>query len=465
MLHHYYTICSLSHQILAHCRFLLPNLASGILSGVGRQAGPCELLHGFVPALISSVGGRVRIFKSLIVVSAVAATATALTMAPAMADPVNSHYKAVTPKPWDIIAVGSQTTSYVVDQLAHNYDASLKTDTPKKPFVYSWDAVPPNDPLDTTSMIVPKSGCASILRPDGSSNGIAAVAGNTDGNVSWTYHYTTGKGKHKKKHTLKGTSPCWSVARSSRAREGTDPAFGPGGISFVPVARDAITYATTANSNAPANLTTADLTNIFNCTYTTWNEIPGNSSGSTATIDPILPQSGSGTLSTWVADLGLGSSSEPVCSTISQANAPEENEGVSPDFLTGGVSTGTPNPNVIYPFSIGSYISQAFHSAACGAKPSGSQNQFGCNETGVLNLRSINGTAPTSGSGTSTVINPAFSEPFFRVLYDVVPWANNSLHIPTIDQPFLGPKGYFCKQTKVLADYGYLPTELCGFAS
>jgi ABC-type phosphate transport system substrate-binding protein len=408
-----------------------------------------------------------RIMKSLIAVSALALTTTALAVAPAMADPVNSHYKAVKPKPWDIVAVGSETTTYVVDQLAHNYDAANKKDSPSHPDVYSWDAVPPSNPLDQTSMIKPKSGCPSILRPDGSSAGIAAVAGNTDGNVKWTYHYTTGKGKHKKKHTKHGTSPCFNFARSSRARSATDPAFGPGGISFVPLAKDAITYATTANSNAPTNLTTADLTGIFNCTYTTWGAVPGYSGPDPSGVpDPILPQTGSGTLSTWVADLGLGSSSEPVCSTVSQANAPEENEGVSPDFLIGGVAGGAPNPNVIYPFSIGSFISQEFHSPKCGSKTvAKGQNHFGCDERGVLGLNDINGTAPTTGSGTKTTINPAFSEPFFRILYDVVPWANNSLHIPKAYQGFLGPKGYFCKQHSVLEDYGYLPSELCGFAS
>ncbi len=404
-----------------------------------------------------------RIMRSLIAVSAVAVATTALAVAPAMADPVNSHYKAVKPNPWDIVAVGSETTTYLVDQLAHNYDATLKKSTPSTPFLYSWDAVPPNNPLDTTSTITPKTGCPTTARPDGSSAGISAVAGNTDGSVKWTYHYTTGKGKHKKKHTEKGTSPCFNFARSSRAREATDPAFSPGGISFVALAEDAITYATTSNSNAPADLTTADLTNIFNCTYTQWNQIPGNSSGSSATIDPILPQAGSGTLSTWVADLGLGSSSEPTCSTITQPNAPEENEGTSPDFLVDG----SPNPNVIYPFSIGSYVSQEFHSPACGSKPTGSENHFGCDETGVLNLRSINGTAPTTGSGTGTTINPGFSGNFFRILYDVVPYASNASHIPSEYAKFLGPKGYFCQtaQQKVLRDYGYEPTAICGFAS
>jgi hypothetical protein len=48
----------------------------------------------------------VRILRSLVAVAAVAATTTALAVAPAMADPVNKHLKRVTPKAFDIVGVG-----------------------------------------------------------------------------------------------------------------------------------------------------------------------------------------------------------------------------------------------------------------------------------------------------------------------------------------------------------------------
>src|ERR1700729_3885733 len=70
----------------------------------------------------SSVGGRVRILKSLVAVGTVAATATALAMAPAVADPVNSKGHAVKPKLFDIVGVGSNTTQFLLDQFSVNYN-------------------------------------------------------------------------------------------------------------------------------------------------------------------------------------------------------------------------------------------------------------------------------------------------------------------------------------------------------
>jgi hypothetical protein len=45
-------------------------------------------------------------------------------------------------------------------------------------------------------------------------------------------------------------------------------------------------------TNAPAGLSAADLFGIYTGTYTTWNQLPGNSGGSTDTIIPLIPPSG-----------------------------------------------------------------------------------------------------------------------------------------------------------------------------
>ena len=65
------------------------------------------------------------------------------------------------------------------------------------------------------------------------------------------------------------------------------------------------------------------------------------------------------------------------------------------------------NKNVIVPFSIGSYIAQVNHSAACKKKPKPGQNEFGCNVVGHLLLRDLNGKAPTSGTGIRTSLRGA----------------------------------------------------------
>jgi ABC-type phosphate transport system substrate-binding protein len=379
----------------------------------------------------------------------VAATATALAVAPAMADPTH-HGHRVVPKAFDVVGVGSDTIQSVLDQLSVDYNASHPTHNVSHPWIYSWDAVPPSNPTNLTSHILPKSGCSRVLRPDGSSAGIAAMAASPS----------------TRNHKFK----CFNFARSSRSRATTDPAKGPGGIEFVTLAKDAVTYSTAAATNAPANLTTARLKAIYTCTARRWNQVGGTSA---ATINPILPQTSSGTLKFFLTAIGGGTPVTPG-NCVNPTN-PEENEGVAAVFKTN-------SRNIIFPYSIGKYIAQKFHSATCtkadctgfpACHPKKGQNAFGCNAVGHLVLRSINGTKPTSGSGRHAVINAGFTPTFQRFVFDVVPYSTStSNHIPANEQQFFAPArgrhpGWFCgpKGRKILINYGFLPTPLCGTTS
>jgi ABC-type phosphate transport system substrate-binding protein len=411
----------------------------------------------------------VRIVKSLVAMGAVAATATALAVAPALADPVNSHYKAVSPQPYDVVGVGSATTENMVDALTVAYNKTVKHHNASHPFIFSWDATPPHNPNFLTQQIHLKAGCAKVLRPDGSSNGIKAIG--TEGSVKY-------KGK---------TYPCVNFARSSRPRSTTDPINGPTGVSFVILAKDAVTYATTANSNAPNNLTTAQLALIFGCDIPAANGDPANSWGAllgnsvkdpTGLVAPVLPQAGSGTLAFWAGDLGVATT-EPTCGPAAALPAtqdPEENEGIDNVFRVGDVASGAPNPNVIYPFSIGSYVAQEFHSPKPGHKVGKGQNHFGYDIRGVLQLNELNNTQPTvtvgSGKSKHVTINPKFSSAFQRYVYDVVPYSTDKTHIPAGLEKWFdpakvkgAPHGYFCQkgQNAIIEDYGFLPTPFCGF--
>ncbi len=403
--------------------------------------------------------------RSMVAVGALALTAATVMAVPAMADPVNSHDRAVKPAAFDIVAVGSESTTFVVDQLAFDYDHGIKKDSPAKPDVYSWDAVPPKNPLDTTQQIVLKQGCKKNLRPNGSGAGIAALTGG--------YGNTSYKSKGKKH-----SAPCIDFARSSRPRGKTDPSFGPGGVVFVTLAGDAVTYSSTSTTNVPDNLTLGQLQEIFGCNVpaangfgaNTWGALLGASAkGASQAIDPIAPQAGSGTLSFWMETaLGLTTDTEPTCGTaanLSVPDQPEENEGTSKVFLLNG----KPNPNVIYPFSIASYIAQGYHDGKCGKKPTKSENLFGCQQNGVLHLDGISHIAPTvKGTGKAPVINPNWSTtPFHRFLYDVVRYTASASthHIPSYLVKYLGPKGAFCKDKKALLAYGYETTPACGLTS
>jgi ABC-type phosphate transport system substrate-binding protein len=342
--------------------------------------------------------------------------------------------------------VGSDTIQNIMDQFSSDYNITVGTKATK---LYSWDATNPNTGAIGDS-IAEKSGCANIARPDGSSAGITQLA---------TFQKTGD-----------GNFFCTSFARSSRSRSPSDPPFATGGIAFVDLAGDAVTWSAQATTNAPKTLTSAQLAAIYNCTDTNWNQVGGKN----APIHAFIPQSGSGTRSFFLSAIGVANPG----SCVSDAGGTlQENEGVNPVLN---------DPNAIFPFSIGKYIAEKFHSATClnstctpnssgiACTPSGHQNLFGCNSHGTMVLKQINGIAPTTGSGTGTVINSAFPSTFQRTLFEVVPYDPATTdHIPGPTspvggvnlEPIFGASGFVCTNTTAKADlrnYGFLVTPLCG---
>ena len=368
-----------------------------------------------------------RMLGKLLTGAAAVATVTALSAGPALADPPNG----VSPAPGSVVSVGAQTTQYLSDAVSSNWDKA----NPKKTQLYTWDAA---NALGVDGNITTKQGCAKVLRPNGSSPGIADLAANIKDPASKS-HY------------------CIDFARSSRAEKSTDPT----GLSFISLAFDSVTYASLAKgSNAPANLTTKDLTEIYTCTATKWNQVGGKSS---ATIHPLLAQSGSGTVSFFLAAIGV--TTPGTC--VDEPTTLEENEGVDPIF------TGANAKNELIPYSAGDWIAQEYHSAKClnksctpvkgvTCKPKGSQNKFGCAANGVLKLNDINGTAPVLGTGTSAALNPKFSSTFIRTLYNVVRTAKTKDGIPAYLEGFLGAKGVYCTSKTLIKDYGFLADPACG---
>src|SRR5215469_10992324 len=89
---------------------------------------------------------------------------------PALADPPAG----VIPRPADVVGVGSDTIGYLLDQLSHDYDNAHPNSAT---LLYSWD---PADPVtgEIGGPVETKTGCNSILRPDGSSAGITALEAN-----------------------------------------------------------------------------------------------------------------------------------------------------------------------------------------------------------------------------------------------------------------------------------------------
>jgi ABC-type phosphate transport system substrate-binding protein len=380
---------------------------------------------------------RLRRFTAGIAIAATAAIVAAT--APALADPVNGSGKAVTPKSYDIVSVGADTDEFLFDQLSTLYDASIpaKDHNAKHPYVYSWDATKPGSTSTAKTTIRPKAGCGVITRPNGGNAGLTALDDNTvDGK---TGHY------------------CIDFARTSSGRSSTAPAPGKGGVAYVALAEDAVTYATRDKgatktvpaTYAPKNLTTTQLKAIFLCSDINWDQVGGPDEP----IKAYLPPASAATTTFWLKALGI---TEPG-SCVNQSL--EQNQGLSKQFNS---------PNAIFIYSVGDWIAQKYHSALPGHKPTKSQNQFGSDQIGYLGLNKIDGVSPITTAKIPTINKGFKATGFTRTLYDIVRWASTKDHIPAYLEPILSRTGYFChnsKAVKAIEDYGFLPAATCGSAS
>jgi ABC-type phosphate transport system substrate-binding protein len=397
-----------------------------------------------------------RTYHKLIAAAAVAATATAMAVYPAIADPPGK----TVPRPQDITGVGSDTIQNVFNQFSVDYNASRKTRS--APRLYSFDAVNPKTGAvgDTIKEKSGSKNCKNV-RPNGSSGGIDASAGGALALNANTRNAAKG-----------GTGFCTDFARSSRAE-----ATGDGNVTFVPFALDAVTYATNAGSNAPADLSTAQLLKIYTCKVTNWKQVGGHN----APIVAQLPQTASGTRKFFLTAINGGAApatpgpcvndlkGESATTPPPNGNFPEENEGVD-KFLKG--------PNVIYPYSTADYIAQVFHSAKCIKSscaavkgfichPKKGQNLFGCDVHGKMQLRDINKTSPTVIVKKRTQLNPKFTKLFSRFVFVVVRTkTGHPGNVPGYLQGLFGPTGWLLTNKAAAGDicnygFGPLPPRKC----
>jgi ABC-type phosphate transport system substrate-binding protein len=397
--------------------------------------------------------------KSLVAGAAAAVTAVSLTAGPALADPPSG----TVPKDTAAVGVGADTTQYLFDQFSTSWNKTHKTGTQ----IFSWDATNPvtqaqGDQIET------KSACATIARPNGGTAGKTALEANATDPTNSKYY-------------------CVDYARTASPRSSSDPACSTGGICYVSLAGDAedwaVRSAANGGSDAPASLTSAQLAKIFECKDTNWKQVGGTS----APIEAYLPQTSAATRTFWLTALGGGTT--PITAGSCVSDLPTQSEPGGTLEQNEGYNTVFNSPEAIFIYSVGDYIAQFYHSAACtnqqctgspACNPTASQNQFGCNETGYLGLGEISKVAPLT-SGKSPAINPNFPIVFQHSLYDVVRYDPNTTdHIPGSEsgspgsinlEQFLGKTGYFCTNAAAKADvkdYGFLPTwklSSCGAVS
>ena len=231
----------------------------------------------------------------------VAAGAIAVSLA--LTGPAHSDPKFV-PDKNDIVGVGSDTTEFMVGDLATAFNKAKVGGSQR---LASFDAT-------GSATIVLRKGSAPITRPNGSSAGIDELQANTD----------------------------VSFARSSRGPNAT----GDEGTSFYPYSKDRLSYVyANPDSNVSPSLSASDLFDIYTCAKTDWSDF-GQPAGH---IEAKIPQAGSGTRSFFLASIGETETqlqqaiNEPddVCSV----NEVQEHD---PNAVIG-------QPNAIAPFSFARY--------------------------------------------------------------------------------------------------------------
>ena len=242
---------------------------------------------------------------------------------------------------------------------------------------------------------------------------------------------------------------------------------GPGNTSctqftFIPFARDAVSFATYQQSTGvgnPATVTTisqADLTSIF----TVGPEVVG----STVIVGCDI-QAGSGTRSFWNGISGFSASATSLCDNAGVAGGIQENDGpalaakgAAVAALSNTLCDGDPagpavpctNVEVIVGFSAGAYI----------AKTNGVASP---NPTAKVKLGTIQGLpAPTAGSGTSLTPNSAFygSTTYGRYVYNVLATENiQDAGQTDIQNMFVGPTSAICSAAAdvTTAKFGFQP--------
>ena len=209
------------------------------------------------------------------------------------------------------------------------------------------------------------------------------------------------------------TAGCIDFARSSSI---SLAATGAGReITYVPFAIDALTYAINSGSSIPRNLTLADLKSIYRC------EVPG--------INPLIPQAGSGTRSSFLTLLGITDTAadRPACiKDVNNGQPVQEHDGRA----ISGV-------NDIAPFSISQFIAQSF----------GAQTD----RRGSATLGALDGKSPfllnTNATGT-------------REVFNIVPTAK--LTTEPIRTVFVGPSSLVCTNGAEIQRFGFGINPNCG---
>ena len=292
---------------------------------------------------------------------------------PAHADPISNSYT----------LVGSDTLQDVSNALVNG---TAITGSSVRALATSGASLGSFDAFGSAAIQV-KSNGAFFGRPSGSGDGVKALSRSIDGATFAATNNTTPAA------VITGQV---DIARSS---SGPGSAANTSGVlAYVPFGRDAVSYGYNGSAAALGAITTAQLTQIYTC-------VAGANVINGVTVQPLLPQAGSGTRKFFLGAIGVTDNQALVnCVT---------NNGANPTFAAVNENDGTAltAAGQIAPFSVASFIAQT--------------NKAAQDRTGTAALGSPTGTAPFTGTGTALSANSAYysSSVWGRDTYMVVEFA------------------------------------------
>ena len=326
----------------------------------------------------------------------------------ASADPAAGTFRAIN-------GVGSDTTQDVVNGL-----------TTVIPALGSYDAA-------ATGTIKTTASGLSFNRPNGSTAGVQALSASANNTGTRTYPAAGGV-------SITGQV---DFARSSSAPNSGFPGTD---LTFIPFARDAVSYAVNSSSDFPRDLLVGSsaqdsispapftLRNIYRCAVTTFL----NGDGDPVTIRPLLPQSGSGTRTFWLTTLGLTEAQVTGCAS-DLGGLIQEHDG-----------TKIKGAGDIVPFSVAQYLSQSNYKTL----PTPVDER-----RGVVDLGRIGGVKPILLTANGNELNTTF--PVNRLIFNVVETAR--LGESGIAATFVGTGSSVCSNSTIIRNYGFGTIgALCG---
>lgn len=286
--------------------------------------------------------------------------------APAQADPVANSY----------VMVGSDTLQDVSNALVNGTSVSGSfVKTLPSSGAASGLSLGSFDAFGSLS-IQTKAGGPFFARPAGSGDGLKAL--------SYSFSSSAQSYSVANNATLGSVvTGQVDIARSSSGPASTGSTNllnTSGALAYVPFARDAVTYAYNGLTSALGTITTAQLKQIYLCT-------PGANVINSVTVQPLLPQAGSGTRKFFLSVIGVTDNTDLI-SCVTNAGANTAYNTVSENVGSAVIANG------IIPFSAASFIAQS-----TGAAPA---------RLGSAQLGTPTGTAPFTGTGSTMAANPSY---------------------------------------------------------